>query len=84
MSNQAFLTLNNPSIEQRVGIYLVPKVLANAQPWLVLEKFAEVTELPKNKGENLKWLRAVPFDVDTTTLVEGVTFRTSTRTLSPR
>lgn len=73
MSNQAFLTLNAPSIEQRVGIYLVPKVLANAQPWLVLEKFALVTELPKNKGENLKWLRAVPFDVDTTTLVEGVT-----------
>ena len=73
MSNQSFLTLNSPSIEQRVGIYLVPKVLANAQPWLVLEKFAMVTELPKNKGENLKWLRPVPFDVNITTLVEGVT-----------
>lgn len=72
-ANQGFLTLNAPSIEQRVGIYLVPKVLANAQPWLVLEKFALVTELPKNKGENLKWLRPVPFDVTTTTLVEGVT-----------
>lgn len=72
-ANQGFLTLNSPSIEQRIGIYLVPKVLANAQPWLVLEKFALVTELPKNKGENLKWLRAVPFDVTTTTLVEGVT-----------
>lgn len=73
MSNQAALTLNNPSIEQRVGIYLVPKVLANAQPWLVLEKFGMVTELPKNKGENLKWLRPIPFDVTVATLVEGVT-----------
>jgi N4-gp56 family major capsid protein len=72
-ANQGFLTLNSPSIEQRVGIYLVPKVLANAQPWLVLSKFAMRTDLPKNKGENLKWLRAVPFDVSTTTLVEGVT-----------
>lgn len=73
MSNQAFLTLNSPSIEQRVGIYLVPKMLANAQPWLVLEKFALVTPLPKNRGEILKWKRNVPFDVVTTTLVEGVT-----------
>jgi N4-gp56 family major capsid protein len=73
MSNQAFLTLNSPSIEQRVGIYLVPKVLANAQPWLVLDQFATKTDLPKNRGENLKWLRPVPFDVTTTTLVEGVT-----------
>jgi N4-gp56 family major capsid protein len=72
-ANQGFLTLNAPSIEQAVGIYLVPKVLANAQPWLVLEKFAMVTELPKNKGENIKWRRPVPFDVNTTTLVEGVT-----------
>jgi N4-gp56 family major capsid protein len=72
-ANQGFLTLNNPSIEQRVGIYLVPKVLANAQPWLVLSKFAMSTPLPKNRGENLKWRRPVPFDVTIQTLQEGVT-----------
>jgi N4-gp56 family major capsid protein len=73
MSNQAFLTLNAPSIEQRVGIYLVPKMLANAQPWLVLSQFAYRTDLPKNRGETLKWRRSVPFDVVTTQLVEGTT-----------
>lgn len=73
MSNQAFLTLSSPSIEQRVGIYLVPKMLANAQPWLVLSTFAMRTDLPKKRGEILKWRRSVPFDVVTTQLVEGVT-----------
>ena len=70
----SFITLNQQSIEQRVGIYLPPKMLANAQPWLVLEKLGPLrTPLPKNKGENIKWKRNVPFDVTTDTLVEGVT-----------
>lgn len=73
MSN-SFITLNQQSIEQRVGIYLPPKMLANAQPWLVLEKLGPLrTPLPKNKGETIKWKRNVPFDVTTDTLVEGVT-----------
>lgn len=71
--NQGFLTLNSASIQQRVDLYAVPKALANAQPWVMLDKFAQQTPLPKNKGENLVWKRFVPLDVDTNTLVEGVT-----------
>lgn len=68
-----FLTYNQAGISPRIGVYLPPKMLANAQPWLVLQQFAEKQTLPKNKGETIKWRRAVPFDVSTTTLVEGVT-----------
>lgn len=74
MANNNIITLNQQSIEQRVGVYLPPKMLANAQPWLVLEKLGpQKTPLPKNKGETIKWKRNVPFDVTTDTLVEGVT-----------
>jgi N4-gp56 family major capsid protein len=71
--NQGFLTLNSASIQQRVDLYAVPQALANAQPWVMLDKFAQKTPLPKNKGENIVWKRFVPLDVDTNTLVEGVT-----------
>jgi N4-gp56 family major capsid protein len=75
------MSLNNAiiygqtGISPRVGIYLPPKMLANAQPWLALSKNggALKTDLPKNKGETIKWRRSVPFDVNTNTLVEGVT-----------
>lgn len=73
MSLTSSLTLNQQSIAQRVGIYLPPKFLANAQPWLMLERFAEKESLPKNKGETITWRRSVPHDVDTASLVEGVT-----------
>lgn len=72
MSNQAFMTYDSPSVEQRLGAYAVPKTLANAQPWLFLETFAMKTPLPKNKSDTLKWKRNVPLDVSNTTLVEGV------------
>jgi N4-gp56 family major capsid protein len=60
-------------ISPRVGIYAVANFLAHAEPVLVLEKFAKVEALPKNKGQVLKWRRFVPFEVNTTALVEGVT-----------
>lgn len=60
-------------ISPRVGIYAVAKMLAYAQPMLVLEKFAQVTALPKNKGLTIKWRRPVPFDVSAVALTEGVT-----------
>jgi N4-gp56 family major capsid protein len=71
--NQGFLTLNSASIQQRVDLYAVPKALAHAQPQVMLDKFAQKTPLPRNKGENIVWKRYVPLDVDTNTLVEGVT-----------
>lgn len=75
MSLNNFITYGQTGISPRVGIYLPPKMLANAQPWLALQKCggALKTPLPKNKGETIKWARWVPFDVTTNTLVEGVT-----------
>lgn len=60
-------------VSPRVGIYAVAKMLARVEPILVLEKFALVTPLPKNKGEVVKWRRIRPLAVSTTSLTEGVT-----------
>ena len=72
MSN-SFIAYDSASLEQRVAVYAVPKALANAVPWLFLEKHAKKEMLPKNKSDTLKWKRFVPFNVDTTSLIEGVT-----------
>lgn len=60
-------------ISPRVGIYAVANFLQHAVPVMVLEKFARMEVLPKNKGQLLRFRRFVPFDVNTTALVEGVT-----------
>lgn len=60
-------------ISPRVGIFAVANFLEHALPVLVLEKFARTETLPKNKGQIVKWRRFVPFEINTTALVEGVT-----------
>lgn len=60
-------------ISPRVGIYAVANFLEHAGPVLVLEKYARVEALPKNRGQIVKWRRFVPFEINTTALVEGVT-----------
>lgn len=60
-------------VSPRVGIYAVGKMLARIEPIQVLEKWAFVTPLPKNKGETIKWRRIRPLAVSTTNLTEGVT-----------
>lgn len=60
-------------ISPRVGIYAVSNFLAHAEPVLILEKFAKVEQLPKNQGQLVVWRRFVPFEINTTALVEGVT-----------
>ena len=60
-------------ISPRAGLYAVANFLAHAEPVLILEKFAKVEQLPKNKGQVIKWRRFVPFAINTTGLVEGVT-----------
>jgi len=60
-------------VSPRVGIVAVAKMLARIEPILVLEKFALVTPLPRNKGETIKWRRIRPLAVSTTNLTEGVT-----------
>lgn len=60
-------------ISPRVGIYAVANFLEHVQPVLVLEKFGKHEALPKNKGQLIVWRRFVPFEINTTALVEGVT-----------
>lgn len=60
-------------ISPRVGIYAVANFLEHALPVLVLEKFARSEPLPKNRGQIVKFRRFVPFEINTTALVEGVT-----------
>lgn len=60
-------------ISPRVGIYAVAQFLDHAAYVQVLERFARIEVLPKNKGQIVKWRRFVPFEINTTALVEGVT-----------
>lgn len=69
----SFSPMTYGDISPRVGLYAVANFLAHAEPVLVLERFAKVEQLPKNKGQIVKWRRFVPFAINTTALVEGVT-----------
>lgn len=69
----SFGTMTYGDISPRVGLYAVANFLAHAEPVLVLERFAKVEQLPKNNGQVIKWRRFVPFAINTTALVEGVT-----------
>lgn len=60
-------------ITPRVGMYAVANFLEHALPVLVLEKFAKVEMLPKGNGQIVKFRRFIPFEINTTALVEGVT-----------
>ncbi len=60
-------------ISPRVGLHAVATMLATAKNQLVLEKYAMVQALPKNKGLIIKWRRPIKFAAATTPLVEGVT-----------
>lgn len=60
-------------ISPRVGIYAVANFLEHAKPVEVLAKFAMNEAVPKNKGQLAVFRRFVPFEINTTALVEGVT-----------
>jgi len=60
-------------ISPRVGIYAHEKMLAHAEPIIVLQKMGAVKPVPKNRGENVKFRRPVPWPVTVTPMVEGVT-----------
>lgn len=69
----AYSGIQYGDISQRVGTYAVANFLASAENQLILEKFAKVEMVPKNKSTNVKFRRPVKFDVSTTALTEGVT-----------
>lgn len=60
-------------ISPRVGIFAVANFLEHSQRVQVLEKFGKIEALPKNVGQMAKFRRFVPFEINTTALVEGVT-----------
>lgn len=60
-------------ISPRVGIYAVAKFLEHAKPVEILAKFGMNEAIPKNKGQLAVFRRFVPFEINTTALVEGVT-----------
>lgn len=60
-------------ISPRVGIVAVANMLAYADTQIVLDKFAKVEPVPKNKGLVIRFRRPVPFEVNPTALIEGVT-----------
>lgn len=57
----------------RIGLYAVATFLAHAQPMLALDRFAQLVEVPKNKGQQIKWRRLTPFNASMEQLVEGIT-----------
>lgn len=60
-------------ISRSGAAYVVANALAHAEPIIVLQKFGQITPMPKNKGEKIIYRRPVPFAVATTPLTEGVT-----------
>ncbi len=60
-------------ISQRTAYYAAATMLAHAEPIIVLGKFGQNRPLPKNKAKQVKFRRAIPFPVNLTPLVEGVT-----------
>lgn len=69
----SFSGIQYGDISPRVGLYAVTNFLVHATPDLMLERFAQSIAVPKNTGLNIKWRRAIPFDVATDALIEGVT-----------
>lgn len=61
------------TISQRTAAWAATEMLEHARPVLVLQKFGHPKPVPKNKADNVKFRRPVPFSIDTTPLVEGVT-----------
>ncbi|NOQ36071.1 MAG: N4-gp56 family major capsid protein [Methylococcaceae bacterium] len=60
-------------ISQRTAGHAAEIMLEHAEPILVLSKFGLSKPMPKNKADNIKFRRPVPFAVSTTPLVEGAT-----------
>lgn len=61
------------SISQRTAAWAATEMLSHAMPIEVLTRFALNKPVPKNKADNAKFRRPIPFAPATTPLVEGIT-----------
>ncbi len=60
-------------INQRTAAYAAVQMLEHARPIIVLADYGQPKPLPRNKADNVKFRRPIPFTVSTTQLSEGVT-----------
>ena len=60
-------------IGQRTAVWAAQEMLEHARPIIVLADYGQSKPMPKNKADNVKFRRPVPYVVSTTQLVEGVT-----------
>ena len=59
-------------ISPRTKVYAEAKMLAHAEPILVLNKLGQTKPVPQNKSQTIKFRRPKPFAPATTPLIEGV------------
>jgi N4-gp56 family major capsid protein len=69
----SFSGVNYADLGVRIGVFAAAQFLAHAQPRLILEKYAMLQSVPKNKGQVIKWRRLTPFAASMDQLVEGIT-----------
>ena len=60
-------------INQRTAAWAATEMLEHARPIIVLSDYGQPKPLPRNKAEQVKFRRPVPYVVSTTQLTEGVT-----------
>lgn len=59
-------------IPNRVGIFAVAGLLKKALPTMIMQRWGQVTSLPKHKGDTVKWRRYERFAARMAPLAEGV------------
>jgi len=60
-------------IGQRTAAWAATEMLEHARPIIVLSDYGQSKPMPRNKAEQVKFRRPVPYVVSTTQLTEGVT-----------
>ena len=60
-------------INQRTAAWAATEMLEHARPIIVLSDYGQSKPMPRNKAEQVKFRRPVPYVVSTTQLTEGVT-----------
>ena len=58
-------------IPPRIGVMAVLRLLEVAQPRMVMQRFSQVTPLPKKRGDTVKWRRYERFAAALAPLAEG-------------
>jgi len=65
-------TVTYGEISPRVGVLAVLRLLEVAQPRMTMQRFGQVTTLPKKRGDTVKWTRYERFAAAMAKLAEGV------------